>query len=169
MRSNTPMMLEGLWETARANWPNLSVPIEALDAYVRARVSADDEFAAALSRLNIPDLYLACACVSGVTGAIETFERMLMVRVPAFVRQVDKSSEFADEVCQLLRQKLFLASGNGPKIAQYSGQGTLLSWLRVAAVRTALNLREARHPERDEALDAATLAVAAQDVHLEMV
>jgi RNA polymerase sigma-70 factor (ECF subfamily) len=51
----------------------------------------------------------------------------------------------AEEALQLLRVKLFLPSGDRPpRIADYSGQGSLLAWLRVTALRTALNLLRER-------------------------
>jgi RNA polymerase sigma-70 factor (ECF subfamily) len=168
MTADVDMTLQELWEAGRASWPDLSVPIDRFGGYVRARLPDAAGSAAELARLNLPDLYLACACACALPGALEAFDRLLMARVPSFVRQVDGAPEFADEVCQLLRQKLFVSAGAGPKIAHYSGRGTLLSWLRVVSLRTALNLREARHPGRDEELSASALgAVDAADLDLE--
>jgi RNA polymerase sigma-70 factor (ECF subfamily) len=52
-----------------------------------------------------------------------------------------------EEVRQLLRVKLFVSDEGRPKIVDYSGRGPLAAWLRVAAVRTALNLVTRQTPE----------------------
>src|SRR5439155_126690 len=45
-------------------------------------------------------------------------------------------------VRQVLRAKLFTAAGGGPgKISEYGGKGPLGAWVRVVAVRAALNLK----------------------------
>jgi RNA polymerase sigma-70 factor (ECF subfamily) len=47
----------------------------------------------------------------------------------------------ADDVRQMLREKLFVGSAKtAPKIAEYAGTGALASWFRVTAMRTVLNL-----------------------------
>src|SRR5262249_26695993 len=54
---------------------------------------------------------------------------------------------FVDEVQQALREKLFVGKdGSSPKIAEYDGRGTLASWVRVVALRTAVDLRR-KSPE----------------------
>ena len=45
-----------------------------------------------------------------------------------------------DDVKQELREKLLVASGALPRIADYLGEGPLTGWVRVSATRTALNL-----------------------------
>ncbi|WP_394828628.1 sigma-70 family RNA polymerase sigma factor [Pendulispora albinea] len=46
-----------------------------------------------------------------------------------------------------MRQRILVGSeGAGPKLAEYRGRGALRRWLRVVAVRTALNLVD--RPER---------------------
>ncbi|OJH37304.1 hypothetical protein [Cystobacter ferrugineus] len=37
------------------------------------------------------------------------------------------------------------SAGERPRIESYSGRGSFSSWVRVAAVRAALNLRDPRH------------------------
>src|SRR5262249_49945936 len=49
---------------------------------------------------------------------------------------------FVDEVRQEMRDKLFVGGGGAsPRIAEYSGKGALASWVRVVALRLAMNLR----------------------------
>ena len=65
-----------------------------------------------------------------------------MVHVGRYVARIDSSPAFLDELCQSLRDKLFVrAEGRAARILDYSGRGPLGGWLRVAAVRTARNLK----------------------------
>jgi RNA polymerase sigma-70 factor (ECF subfamily) len=54
---------------------------------------------------------------------------------------VERAPAFADEVRQELRDKLFTSPDGEPKIAEYTGRGALGGWVRVSALRIALNLR----------------------------
>ena len=67
-------------------------------------------------------------------------------KLAAAVSRVERSPEFLDEVLQQLREKLLV--GKPPRIETFEGAGPLISWLRAAAVRTALN---ARRPQAREA------------------
>jgi RNA polymerase sigma-70 factor, ECF subfamily len=131
---------------ARAAWPTV-----ALDA---------DEFAPFLAThaasAHAADLYLAYACVRGAAGAVAAFDAALLSQVPAFLARLRPSADFVEELRQLLREKLF--TGAAPRIAEYSGRGPLGAWLRVVALRTAVDLQRARHPGRELALDAARVA-----------
>jgi RNA polymerase sigma-70 factor len=88
------------------------------------------------------DLYLACACAGEVQGAAEAFDAEFLARVDNFVAHVDSSPSFVDEIRQLLRERVLLRRPDGPpRIADYSGRGPLMSWVRISAVRVALNHR----------------------------
>jgi RNA polymerase sigma-70 factor, ECF subfamily len=109
-----------------ARWPGIDLPAAEFAEYL-----ADHE-----GELHAEDAYLACACVRRVPGAAEALAEILR-QVPSWVLHIDASPAFGDEVRQQLAEKLLV----GGKIADYAGRGALVSWLRVAAVRTALNLR----------------------------
>src|SRR5581483_4498624 len=97
------------------------------------------------------DLYLACACARGVPAALAALDRAVLLRVPAFICRVSTDAAFADEVRQQLRERLLVAPpGGAPKIAEYGGAGALHAWVRVAALRTALNLRRNRDDQPAE-------------------
>jgi len=102
-------------------------------AELAARLNDDDEADVARwwDHLRAGDLYLASACVRGVDGALDRFER------PGLQ---------ADDLIQLLRAKLFTMPGDGgaapgarPRIATYTGQGFLQNWIRVTATRTFID------------------------------
>jgi RNA polymerase sigma-70 factor (ECF subfamily) len=100
----------------------------------------DDELPAALGRLHAVELHLAFACRQGHAGALARFEREHVAALGPAVGRVDSSPAFVDEIKQRLRTKLLVADESGPpKLAHYTGQGELWTWVRVVAVREALS------------------------------
>jgi RNA polymerase sigma-70 factor (ECF subfamily) len=125
------------WSSAgRVRWPDVTIEPATLRTH--------------LERLNIPiaaphphaaDLYLACGCAVGHAEAIAAFDRELAPIVRAAARGIDGSPDFADEVAQLTRERVLVAASEAPpRIADYAGQGPLRAWVRIAAMRIALNL-----------------------------
>lgn len=146
------------WEEARAAWPGVELPAHDFARQLARHRAQASGALAFLDGVNAVDLYLASACALGKKGALQAFDRAVMSRVPAFVARVDASPSFADEVCQQLRTRLLVSTGGGlPRIAEYAGSGPLVGWLRVTAVRTALNLRRNRDDRPHEDLDEATV------------
>lgn len=97
------------------------------------------------------DLHLAFAARLGHAGAMARFESQVMATLGRVIGRVDASDAFIDEIKQRIRTKLFVSDGTSPaKIAHYTGQGDLLAWVRVVAVREALDSVRA---ERRRALD----------------
>ncbi|MCP3140968.1 sigma-70 family RNA polymerase sigma factor [Pyxidicoccus xibeiensis] len=94
------------------------------------------------------DLAFAQACARGDAEALASFEARLIPQLRKALLQRGMDVPTTEEALQLLRVKLFLPSGDRPpRMADYEGQGPLLAWLRVAALRTALNLlRERKAP-----------------------
>ena len=131
--------LRRAYEDARSAWPTLvAVPFELF------ATRAENRSPVAYSR----DLYLACACGLGDAAALAELDRLFIGVVREAVARIDRSSDFADEVRQLLRQRLLV--GDEAKIRDYRGAGALAGWLRTAAVRTALNLQRAAQKWRHE-------------------
>jgi RNA polymerase sigma-70 factor len=111
-----------------------------------------------LATLVAEDVFLACACLRDLPGAVAAFDTAYLTRVPAFVAHIDSSPAFADEIRQVLRERLLVRSAERqPRIADYSGRGALMTWLRITAVRIALNHRlqpqEARRVDDEQVLD----------------
>ncbi|MBZ4416484.1 sigma-70 family RNA polymerase sigma factor [Myxococcus sp. RHSTA-1-4] len=91
------------------------------------------------------DLAFARACARGDAEALAGFESRFIPPLRKSLLQRGMDIATTEEALQLLRVKLFLPSGERPpRIADYGGQGSLLAWLRVAALRTALNLLRER-------------------------
>jgi RNA polymerase sigma-70 factor (ECF subfamily) len=145
------------FELGQARWPDVRLPRETFAAHVRGL---------GLEACAHPaDLYLACACATGQPAALAQLEREVLARVPAFVARVDADPHFADEVTQSLRERLLIGEAGAPaRIAGYGGRGPLGGWVRVAAVRTALDrVRQRSLPEAlDDQLGAALSADGAE-------
>lgn len=120
---------------------------EVFRQYLAERVAPDaslDQLAA----LHAGDLYLACACATGVPGAVEAFDRLFLGGdLDRALARITSAAPVVAEVRQQLRVKLFVGEGGPGKIADYSGRGPLAGWVRVAAVRTALNLVTRQGPD----------------------
>ncbi len=109
---------------------------------------SEADFLAHLERLARPapvfpvDTYLTAACAAGDVAAIRVFEEEFVSRVPAVVRRIDSTESFTGEICQLLRVRLLVReNGAPPRIARYTGEVPLSAWIRVIALRLALNAK----------------------------
>ena len=124
-------------------WPGVKVDAAAFAAHVRAVLPPGAPLAASLEALHAEDLYLACGCAAADDKALQAFEAEFLPQVADYVGQIDRDPVFVDEVRQRLRERLFVPAEHGgrPRICEYTGRGALGAWLRVVAVRVALNLR----------------------------
>jgi RNA polymerase sigma-70 factor (ECF subfamily) len=90
-------------------------------------------------------------------AALRCFERSHLAGVPRALAHLRLGPAELDEVLQELRHKLFVAVAPArPKIHDYAGRGSLVVWVRAAAVRTALNLL-AQPQQRERPFDDALL------------
>ncbi len=128
----------------RAAWPDVALDAEVLAGYLGERAPADAPAVAWLGTARAGDLFLACACAAGAPHALRAFDAAYLGQVGAYLRALRPTPDIVAETTQALREKLFVAAaGEAPRIRQYSGEGALGAWVRVAAVRTALDLLEA--------------------------
>jgi RNA polymerase sigma-70 factor (ECF subfamily) len=105
---------------------------------------------ATLAATLAADLALARAAVAGDARAIDTLERGPLRQIGDFVARIDPTVAFAEEVRQVVREKLLVgpAPGQPGRLAEYAGTGPLGGWIRVVAVRVALDLKRAAGQER---------------------
>ncbi len=151
-----------LWAAARAAWPELhaggpGIPLEQFAVYLARHVPGG----AVPEGEHAVDLYLACACAAGDRRALEVFERLLATAVARGIARVDSSPSFHDVVAQDLRTRLLM--GDPPKITDYAGRASLASWLKTAAVRSALNTRRAKADRPHDPLHAGLVAATAPE------
>jgi RNA polymerase sigma-70 factor (ECF subfamily) len=144
---------------ARAAWPGVEVPADAFAAWLEERAGAGE--------LQANDLYLACACARGDQRAHEAFERTLLSQVPLLLARVEGAP--AEEIAAALRESLLLGkAGAPPRIALYTGRGSLKGWLRVVALRAALRDRRDRPPAA-EPIDAAEAMLASGNPEIDLL
>lgn len=140
---------EGL-EDAGRRWPEVDIPAQVLRNFLTERLPAPEQIGS-LAEWRVPDLFLTCACLTGCAAALVVFDTLCRQAVVGALSGRGDLRAYEDEVQQGLRERLLVGRGQeGPRLRQYRGRGQLASWLRVAAVRLALNLN--RQVWREQAL-----------------
>lgn len=153
-------------DAGRAAWPGVTVDDEVLGRFLGARVAAE-ELAPGAEPLATTELYLACACFAGVPGASEALVRACTPPVRAALARVVPPDEQA-EVLQRVWANLLVSGGDTPpRIGQYRGRGSLIAFLRVAAVRLAISARRRQRPSPADELEVLRLADEADDPELQ--
>jgi RNA polymerase sigma-70 factor (ECF subfamily) len=159
--------LETAWQAARRSWPGIDLASEEFAAFLAARLPGVEPVEDELPRLHAVDLYLACACENGNDAAQKALEGMCREAAADALRGQDPSGALSAEVAQgLLSRLLFGGASGAGKIGQYQGRSAMKAFLRVAAVREALNLRRARRRERPLAEDLLLRLVSEEDPEL---
>ena len=135
--------LAELYAAGQARWAMLApLPPEEFASHLALLLPPDADPVTHFRSLVAEDLYLACACACGQPDAVAVFDREYLSRVPDYLRRIDGAPGFAEEIQQQLRERLLVRRADAPpRIAAYSGRGALASWLRVTAVRVALDHR----------------------------
>jgi RNA polymerase sigma-70 factor (ECF subfamily) len=116
----------------QAQWPSVPLKPERFVQHLARHLPEGG--GDALRSLHAADLYLACACSEGHPLALHAFEQHILQRVPPRLGQLSEST--LDDVLQELRHRLLVGRGEAPpRIADYSGRGPLLAWVRIIASR----------------------------------
>jgi RNA polymerase sigma-70 factor (ECF subfamily) len=133
---------------AQQQWPDLALDRDVFRAHV-GRLALGE---AALAD-RAADVFLVAAVLAGVPNAHRRFDQQV-AQASVAAGRVDPAPVFVREVEQELR--VTLLTDGGAKLLGYSGAGALVNWLRVVAVRVALNLKRAdrARPVVDDAPDA---------------
>jgi RNA polymerase sigma-70 factor (ECF subfamily) len=140
-----PHELEELHRGAAAAWPGVEVSLDRFGQAVDAAV-ADG---ASVGDLHANDLYLAVACLEAQPRALAILESDIMKAVrPSVERACRDGSVSPDDVMQGTLEKLLVAGKEAPRLTQYSGRGSLVGWVRVVAVREALQDRRRESRQR---------------------
>ncbi|MDC0713502.1 sigma-70 family RNA polymerase sigma factor [Stigmatella sp. ncwal1] len=127
-------LLESYCQAARAQWPTFPWSAERFMRHLARQLPESP--GVSLGSLHAADLYLACACAEGERLALQAFEEHILQRVPSRLGPLPEAT--VDEVLQVLRARLLLRRGEAPaRIADYSGRGPLLAWVRIIATRIA--------------------------------
>ena len=110
----------------------------------------DREVVAYLHRCHATELALAQAASRGHRAAIAAIEHDHRGVMDAICWQFGSPAQPAADLRQILREKLYVAPPGGrAKLAEYTGQGQLASWLRITAVRVFLDLGKRKDRARE--------------------
>jgi len=168
-------VLHRAWEVGRCRWPQVDLPAGIFSRHLLRLLPEALEagsLESQLKPLDLEGLYLACACVHEVPGALALLERDYLAKLPALLGYLKLSATVLDEVCQSVRTHLLVRTPEGGlRLTEYTGRGALLIWLRVIAVRMALRQGVTARRTSDEGAIAALEAMPASgtDAELELI
>ena len=98
--------------------------------------------------LVLGDLLLAELSVRAEPEAVRLFTALVHAVIPVALARSRVPRSWSDEVAQNLQTRLLVARDGQPHLLRYSGRGPLRAWLRVAALRTGLDLLRRQGKER---------------------
>jgi len=156
-------VLARICDDGRRAWPTLAVDEVTFCRFLGERVAVERVMARDEPVLAA-DLYLACACVLGVPSASRELVHACDAPVRAALARILEPAD-RSEVVQRVWENLIVA--DPPRIGQYRGDGTLLAFVRVAAVRQAISERRKTRPVGADALELLHIADDADDPELQ--
>ncbi len=140
-RAAVEAALAGGLAAARRMWPEVAFDGAACAAFVAERLASGAPASAALERLFLADLALACACGAGDGAAIQTLDRMVSDLVATAADAARAGAAVRDEAAQVVRTLLLVPRAERPPaILDYAGRGPLGGWLRITATREVVRL-----------------------------
>jgi RNA polymerase sigma-70 factor, ECF subfamily len=158
-------VIQALWARGRAGHPEIAVSDTTFAAHLAVCGAAIDP------GTHAEDLYLVCGGLSGDAAAIAKLRRIHRPVLAGYLRHIDGSPAFVDEVEQQVWDVLVVGgAGARPKLELYSGQGQLAGSIGIAGQRIALMIR--RHEAAQERAHdgaAAEAQVIADDPELSII
>jgi RNA polymerase sigma-70 factor (ECF subfamily) len=146
--------LDALVSEGRAAWPRLRLADEIFAAHLRERLEPGIPIADQPLRPYVADLYLACACATGDSHAIEAFRARYARDLAAVFDRPQRRGLDAADLVQSLHEHLFVQQGDQPpRILEYRGRGSLRTWLKVVALRRRLNSERGKATKQEVSLE----------------
>jgi RNA polymerase sigma-70 factor (ECF subfamily) len=123
-------------EIARSAFPEINISADSFVACWAGHLPGSAQVAEVLHRTRLPELYLTVACAHGDKRAWAILEERYFKSIDVALSRLHLPPELWDDVKQEMRRTLLIRTGpNLPKIAGYSGRGSLNAWLRTIALR----------------------------------
>jgi RNA polymerase sigma-70 factor (ECF subfamily) len=96
------------------------------------------------------DVLLAAEALAGTPAAVAVLDEWIVAEARHATQHLRAGPGFSDELAQQVRQRVLAPPA--PKLADYTGKGSLKKWLRASATRLGLNLvsYEGRHRSGDD-------------------
>jgi RNA polymerase sigma-70 factor, ECF subfamily len=138
------LALAQILDAGAAAWPDVRVDPQALVAAL-ARIGIEPD--ASIDSTGEPrafpgDLFLAAACLAGDPRALRHFDDRMLGPALSAARIAPAER---DEIAQRLRIRLLAAPD--AQLDRYRGRAPLVGWLRVVALREALDAARSRTPQ----------------------
>jgi RNA polymerase sigma-70 factor, ECF subfamily len=138
--TEAPTRLAARAREAREAWPEVTLS-DAAFASGLARHAPAGELDAWLDGLEIADLFLALACAAGDAEALRSFEARYTAELTRLVHRFERPALSAEDIVQLVYERVLVHTPERhARILEYSGRGHLQNWLRVSAIRMAIDL-----------------------------
>lgn len=147
--ATTGPALERFLHRGRAAWPAVELSDEALLDFLAAALNRQGDREAGLEPLHADGLHLACGVAHRNAQALAAFDETYLRRVGEYVVRVTTDAEAVKETRQKVRELLIVGAGGTPRIHEYSGVGPLGGWVRMVAIRTAMNLVRGAGPSHE--------------------
>jgi RNA polymerase sigma-70 factor (ECF subfamily) len=139
--------LAALYTRGRAAYADVAVEDVVFAAHLRRCGAAVEALGA--DDIQAEDLYLCCAGLLGDQTAIRILRQRNRSALSGYLRPIDGSPTFLDEVEQRLWDAALVGSVDAPpKLASYAGRGPLGVWVGVAAQRIGLMIRRSEAAEK---------------------
>jgi RNA polymerase sigma-70 factor (ECF subfamily) len=126
--------------SARLAWPTVELSPAQFVAHLARHLPGNVPVATALAQMHTDDLYLARACALGDRHAVLAFEQYCMNGLENVLSRFRAFSDLAAEVKQRVREYVLMGHSGRPGIESFGGRGDLRSWVRIIAVREAIDL-----------------------------
>jgi RNA polymerase sigma-70 factor, ECF subfamily len=138
--------LSGVFQVARSAWPGVELdPAVFWEHWIKVLPEPFQETLLATTALT--DLYLATACAHANEHAVKALDQMVNAHLSEWIQPVTRDPALLGDVRSRLWAHLLPAPwGTHGKIAEFAGRGPLLGWLRVVALRVALDVLRDRKP-----------------------
>lgn len=120
----------------------------------RAARHANGDISTWLDTLHPEDMILAIGCGLGDAAAMRKLDALYGPQLRSLLARYVTPRRTIEDLYQSLNERLFVhREGQGARILDYSGKGTLRGWLRVAGVRLAIDdLRSEKSRQKHEVL-----------------
>jgi RNA polymerase sigma-70 factor len=165
-------LLQPALEKAKAPWPPLVLPDDVFVRHLAGQLctaSPERTLAQELERRHLADLYLACACLEEVRGAVQLLEQHVLERLPAMLRPFRQPVDVLDEICQQVRIHLLVGtSQGGPKLETYGGLGALVKWAYAIASNMVPQQTPPRRDRAEHEVAAAFEALSVPGTHADL-
>ncbi len=130
-------VIDSAYEAGRAAWPAVALSRARFGELV-AETGVQEE------RLSTwpSDFFLACAAGELERAAVEAVDREHVTPLASRIRRLGARPADVPDILQSVRERLFLPPR--PRIRAYDAAGPLKLWIKVVAVRLAIDLHRAR-------------------------